>query len=47
MGKSIATRILIADDHQLLADACKSLLQPEFEVVGIVTDGRSLIPWFC
>jgi DNA-binding NarL/FixJ family response regulator len=36
-------RILIADDHQLLADACKSLLEPEFHVVGIVTDGRSLI----
>jgi len=38
-----AARILIADDHQLLADACKSLLEPEFEVVGIVKDGRSLI----
>ena len=36
-------RILIADDHRLLADACKTLLQPEFEVVGIVTEGRSLI----
>jgi DNA-binding NarL/FixJ family response regulator len=35
-------RILIADDHQLLADACKSLLEPEFAVVGIVTDGRHL-----
>jgi DNA-binding NarL/FixJ family response regulator len=38
-----AARILIADDHQLLADACKSLLEPEFQVVGIVTDGRKLI----
>ena len=38
-----AARILIADDHQLLADACKSLLEPEFQVVGIVTDGRCLI----
>jgi DNA-binding NarL/FixJ family response regulator len=35
-----AARILIADDHQLLADACKSLLEPEFRVVGTVTDGR-------
>jgi DNA-binding NarL/FixJ family response regulator len=33
-------RILIADDHQLLADACKTLLEPEFAVVGTVTDGR-------
>ncbi len=35
-------RILIADANQLLADACKSLLEPEFSVVGIVTDGRHL-----
>jgi DNA-binding NarL/FixJ family response regulator len=38
-----AARILIADDHQLLADACKSLLEPEFQVAGVVTDGRRLI----
>jgi DNA-binding NarL/FixJ family response regulator len=38
-----SSRILIADDHRLLADACKSLLEPEFQVVGIVTDGRCLI----
>jgi DNA-binding NarL/FixJ family response regulator len=38
-----SARILIADDHRLLADACKSLLEPEFQVVGIVTDGRGLI----
>jgi DNA-binding NarL/FixJ family response regulator len=37
-----AARILIADDHQLIADACKNLLEPEFLVVGIVTDGRHL-----
>jgi DNA-binding NarL/FixJ family response regulator len=38
-----AARILIADDHRLLAEACKSLLEPEFQVVCIVTDGRCLI----
>jgi DNA-binding NarL/FixJ family response regulator len=37
-----AARILIADDHQLLADACKNLLEPEFLVVGTVADGRDL-----
>lgn len=37
------TRILIADDHKLVAEACKRLLEPEFEVVGIVADGRSLV----
>src|SRR3984957_12020842 len=38
-----SARILLADDHRLLADACKSLLEPEFQEVGIVTDGRGLI----
>jgi DNA-binding NarL/FixJ family response regulator len=38
-----SARLLIADDHRLVADACKRLLEPEFQVVGIVTDGRSLI----
>ena len=38
-----AARILIADDHQLLADACKGMLEPEFAVVGVVADGRTLI----
>jgi DNA-binding NarL/FixJ family response regulator len=38
-----AARILIADDHKLVAEACKALLEPEFQVVEIVTDGRSLV----
>jgi DNA-binding NarL/FixJ family response regulator len=40
MRDNSQTRILIVDDHQLLADACKGLLEPEFLVVGNVTDGR-------
>jgi DNA-binding NarL/FixJ family response regulator len=36
-------RILIADDHILVAEACRKLLEPEFEVVGLVPDGRSLL----
>ena len=36
-------RILLADDHKLLLEACKTLLEPEFEVVGAVGDGRSLL----
>jgi DNA-binding NarL/FixJ family response regulator len=36
-------RILIADNHKLVADACKQMLEPEFGVVGIVTDGRALL----
>lgn len=37
------TRIVLADDHTLVAEACKKLLEPEFEVVRIVPDGRALI----
>lgn len=36
-------RILLADDHILLTDAFKKLLESEFEIVGTVTDGQSLI----
>lgn len=36
-------RILLADDHSLVAEALKKLLEPEFEVVGIVADGRALL----
>jgi DNA-binding NarL/FixJ family response regulator len=37
------SRILIADDHTLVADLCKRLLDAEFDVVGVVTDGRALV----
>jgi DNA-binding NarL/FixJ family response regulator len=36
-------RVLIADDHKLVAEACKGLLEPEFDVVGTVSDGRELL----
>jgi len=36
-------RVLLADDHTLVAEACKNLLEAEFEVVGIVADGRALL----
>jgi DNA-binding NarL/FixJ family response regulator len=37
------SRILIADDHTLVADLCRTLLEKEFHVVGSVRDGRALI----
>jgi DNA-binding NarL/FixJ family response regulator len=37
------SRILIADDHNLVAELCKRLLETEFDVIGIVGDGRSLV----
>src|SRR5947207_6354407 len=36
-------RILIADDHPILAEGLRGLLEPEFEVVGVVADGRELV----
>ena len=37
------SRILIADDHNLVAELCKRLLEKEFDVVGMVGDGRALV----
>ncbi len=37
------TRVIIADDHQILNDAIKNLLEPEYDVVDTFTDGESLI----
>ena len=36
-------RVLLADDHQMLLDALKELLEPSYDVVGLVTDGRALL----
>jgi DNA-binding NarL/FixJ family response regulator len=36
------TRVLLADDHKIVLDGLKSLLEPEFELVGTVGDGRAL-----
>jgi DNA-binding NarL/FixJ family response regulator len=36
-------RVLLADDHQMLLDALKELLEPDYEVVGLVSDGRALL----
>ena len=36
-------RILIADDHTLVADLCRRLLETEFDVVAIVSNGRAMV----
>ena len=36
-------RVLLADDHRMVAEGLRSLLEPEFELVEIVEDGRQLI----
>ncbi|HYN40830.1 MAG TPA: response regulator transcription factor [Thermoanaerobaculia bacterium] len=36
-------RVLLADDHRLVAEGLKSLLAPDFDLVGVVEDGRALV----
>jgi len=36
--------ILIADDHGMVIDGLKEVLKDEYDVVGSVTDGRSVLP---
>ena len=36
-------RILLADDHAIVLEGLKSLLQNEFQLVGTAEDGRSLL----
>jgi DNA-binding NarL/FixJ family response regulator len=39
----IRPHVLIADDHTLVVEAFKKLLEPNFEVVGTVSNGRDLL----
>ena len=36
-------RVILADDHKIVLEGLKSLLEPEFDLVGIVEDGRALV----
>ena len=36
-------RVLLADDHRMMAEGLKALLPDEFELVGIVEDGRAMV----
>ena len=36
-------RVLLADDHRMVAEGLKALLPEEFELVGVVEDGRAMI----
>jgi DNA-binding NarL/FixJ family response regulator len=37
------TRLIIADDHTLIAEAFQKLLEPACDVIATVTDGRALL----
>lgn len=42
----IRPRVLLADDHQIVAQGLSSILEPEYELVGIAKDGRELVSAF-
>ena len=37
------SRVLIADDHKIFAEGLKRLLKEDFDIVGVVADGRQLV----
>jgi DNA-binding NarL/FixJ family response regulator len=36
-------RIMLADDHTILVEAFRKLLEPHYDIVGSVSDGRALL----
>lgn len=38
-----AIRVLLADDHRIVAEGLKRVLESEFELAGVVEDGRALL----
>ena len=36
-------RILLADDHRMVAEGLRGLLELDYDLVGIVEDGRALL----
>lgn len=36
-------RVLLADDHRLVSEGLKSILTEDFDIVGMVEDGRALV----
>jgi len=43
MSRLDRPRVLLADDHRMVAEGLKSLFSAEFELIGVVEDGRALI----
>jgi DNA-binding NarL/FixJ family response regulator len=42
-GNMKRPRVILTDDHVLVLDALKNLLEPEFEVIGKFHDGHTLV----
>lgn len=41
--ENLRPRIVLADDHRMVADGLRNLLEPRYELVEIVEDGRALV----
>jgi DNA-binding NarL/FixJ family response regulator len=39
----VRPRVLLADDHTLVVEGFRKLLEPEFEIAGVVSDGQTLL----
>lgn len=37
------TRVLLADDHKFITEGLRSILEPEYEIAGTVSDGKELV----
>jgi DNA-binding NarL/FixJ family response regulator len=40
---AVRPRVLLADDHTIVTEGLKGILDPEFELVGTAEDGRALL----
>ena len=43
LGSVKKLRVLLADDHAMVIDGLSRMLEPDFEIVGKVADGRALV----
>jgi DNA-binding NarL/FixJ family response regulator len=43
MSPGRRTRVLLADDHRMVAEALRTVLSAEFDLVGVVEDGIALV----
>lgn len=43
MSRLSRTRVLVADDHRMVAEGLRSLLSDDFDLLGVVEDGRALV----
>jgi DNA-binding NarL/FixJ family response regulator len=42
-GRVSRAKVLVADDHRIVADGLRSLLAAEFDLAGVVEDGQALV----